>query len=67
MFVSALTSFPPKLSSAMDISLPATVSVFECISSEGATANPLKRRSFRRPMEQPGGDLCSPDSDCLTV
>jgi len=30
-----------------------TVSIYECISSEGTTANPLKKRAFRRPMEQP--------------
>ena len=32
---------------------PSALSVYECISSEGPTANPLKRRSFRRPMELP--------------
>jgi len=46
-----------KLCEAMEVpgSDPSAGSVFiyECISSEGATANPLKKRSFRRPMEQP--------------
>merc|ERR1719158_2051436 len=42
-----------KLYSALEVARTSTISVFECISSEGATANPLKRRSFRRPMEQP--------------
>jgi len=41
-----------KLREAMDVPLSAPVSIYECISSEGATANPLKKRSFRRPMEQ---------------
>jgi len=42
-----------KLCEAMDVPATSSVSVYECISSEGATANPLKKRSFRRPMEQP--------------
>jgi len=42
-----------KLCEAMDTSSLESVTVYECISSEGATANPLKRRSFRRPMELP--------------
>jgi len=43
-----------KLCEAMEVPGSATgVFIFECISSEGATANPLKKRSFRRPMEQP--------------
>ena len=37
----------------MEVASTSQVSVFECISSEGSTANPLKKRSFRRPMEQP--------------
>jgi len=43
-----------KLCEAMEVPGSAgSVLIFECISSEGATANPLKKRSFRRPMEQP--------------
>jgi len=42
-----------KLCEAMEVPSTANVNIFECISSEGATANPLKKRSFRRPMEQP--------------
>jgi len=42
-----------KLYSSLEVARTSPISVFECISSEGATANPLKRRSFRRPMEQP--------------
>jgi len=42
-----------KLCEAMEVTSSGSVSIYECISSEGATANPLKRRSFRRPMEQP--------------
>ena len=28
------------------------VYIFECIASEASTANPLKKRAFRRPMDQ---------------
>ena len=28
------------------------VFIFECIASEASTANPLKKRAFRRPMDQ---------------
>merc|ERR1711864_57474 len=35
-----------KLCEAMDVPATSSVSVYECISSEGATANPLKKRSF---------------------
>jgi len=42
-----------KLCEAMEVPSTANVNVYECISSMGATANPLKKRSFRRPMEQP--------------
>ena len=30
------------------------VYIFECIASEASTANPLKKRAFRRPMDQVG-------------
>jgi len=33
------------------------VFVFECIASEATTANPLKKRSFRRPMDQAVDEL----------
>jgi len=42
-----------KLCEAMEVPSSANVNIYECISSMGATANPLKKRSFRRPMEQP--------------
>jgi len=42
-----------KLCEAMEVPSSANVYIYECISSMGATANPLKKRSFRRPMEQP--------------
>jgi len=41
-----------KLCEAMEVANSGSVSIYECISSEGVTANPLKKRSFRRPMEQ---------------
>jgi len=42
-----------KVCAALSVASPSALSVYECISSEGPTANPLKRRSFRRPMELP--------------
>jgi len=42
-----------KLCEAMEVPSSANVNIYECISSMGATANPLKKRAFRRPMEQP--------------
>jgi len=42
-----------KLCEAMEVPGSAgTVSIFECISSEGTTGNPFKKKAFRRPMEQ---------------
>jgi len=42
-----------KLCEAMEVPSSANVNIYECISSMGATANPLKKRTFRRHMEQP--------------
>merc|ERR1711962_1222057 len=43
-----------KLCEAMEVPGNATgVYIFECIASEASTANPLKKRAFRRPMDQP--------------
>ena len=36
-----------KICEAMEVPSTAQVNIYECISSEGATANPLKKRSFR--------------------
>jgi len=42
-----------KLCEAMDVPASNTgVYIYECIASEASTANPLKKRSFRRPMDQ---------------
>ena len=37
----------------MEVPSTANVNIFECISSEGATANPLKKRSFRLVIDLP--------------
>merc|ERR1739838_943858 len=37
-----------KLCEAMEVPSSANVNIYECISSMGATATPLKKRSFRR-------------------
>jgi len=43
-----------KLCEAMEVPGSASgVFIFECIASEASTANPLKKRAFRRPMDQP--------------
>jgi len=43
-----------KLCEAMEVPGNASgVYIFECIASEASTANPLKKRAFRRPMDQP--------------
>merc|ERR1712126_379122 len=43
-----------KLCEAMEVPGSASgVYIFECIASEASTANPLKKRAFRRPMDQP--------------
>ena len=36
-----------QLCEAMEVPSSANVNIYECISSMGATANPLKKRSFR--------------------
>ena len=41
-----------KICEALEVPTQANVAIFECISTEGATANPLKKRSIRRPMEK---------------
>ena len=45
-----------KICEALEVPAQASVAIFECISSEATTANPLKKKCFRRPMEQPIGD-----------
>jgi len=45
-----------KICQAMEVPAVASVAIFECISSEGATENPLKKKSLRKPMEQPIAD-----------
>jgi len=45
-----------RICEALEVPAQASVQIFECISSEGATANPLKKRCFRRPMEAPIAD-----------
>jgi len=46
-----------KLCEAMEVPGSASgVYIFECIASEASTANPLKKRAFRRPMDQPVDD-----------
>ena len=45
-----------QLCEAMEVPGSASgVFIFECIASEASTANPLKKRAFRRPMDQVGG------------
>ena len=42
-----------QLCEAMEVPGSASgVFIFECIASEASTANPLKKRAFRRPMDQ---------------
>jgi len=45
-----------RICEALEVPAQASVQIFECISSEGVTANPLKKRCFRRPMEAPIAD-----------
>jgi hypothetical protein len=49
-----ITHAKAKLCEAMEVPGSASgVFIFECIASEASTANPLKKRAFRRPMDQP--------------
>jgi len=41
---------------ALEIPEGANISIWECMSSEGVTNNPLKKRSFRKPLDHPISD-----------
>jgi len=45
-----------KILEALEIPEGANISIWECISSEGVTSNPLKKRSFRKPLDHPISD-----------
>jgi len=45
-----------KLLEALEVPGGANVSLYECVSSESASANPLKKRSFRKPLDYPISD-----------
>ena len=59
LYFSHLRNASPPSSSQMceAMEVPGNASgvyIFECIASEASTANPLKKRAFRRPMDQVG-------------
>lgn len=45
-----------KLLNALEMAEGSSVTIFECISSEGASSNPLKKRSFRKALDYPISD-----------
>jgi len=45
-----------KLLEAMEVPAGASLQLYECISSEGTSSNPLKKRAFRKPMDNPISD-----------